>query len=203
MIMKIGIFLGMILLVVCSVTCGGMEENKQSNPFVLGDNDYALSCDPTGGDAEALACQLAYLTNRERQAHPEESDMAEPLDWDDELAETAHRYSAQMCEQGFFDHKDPQGHGIEIRLSEAGIIYIKAGENLARGTNMEPDKAMSMFMNESPCQLNHRGNILDNDFTHIGVGVVFCDSKTIYTQLFATFDMDAIRDDVNEYCSSL
>jgi len=169
-------------------------------PFVLGDQDYMLDCDADGDSEEAYSCQLAYYTNRERSAHEDESDLAEPLDWDDDLAKVALDYSARMCNEGFFDHQDPDGFKFETRLHEAGITYVKAGENLARGKNMHPSKAMEMFMDEPECQPNHRGNVLDNDFIRVGVGTVFCGGMTIYTQLFATYDFEDLRFDPNEYC---
>ena len=168
--------------------------------FVLGDNDYLLDCDPSGDDESALACQLAYFTNRERQANQEESDLANPLNWNDDLAYVARQYCSRMCSEGFFDHVDPQGRRMEDRLQEAGIFYVKAGENLARGTNLSPSDAMGMFMNEPSCTNNHRGNVLDNDFTDTGIGAVFCGDRIIYTQLFATFDSENLRNDQNEFC---
>lgn len=191
---------GLIILNIAFIACSLEDTSDPPEPFVLGDNDYALDCDHSGDSVEAWACQLAYYTNRERRAHPEESDQAAPLDWSWELADVASAYSRRMCEDDFFDHKDPQGNGIEVRLYEAGITYVKAGENLARGANLYPGEAMALFMDEAPCQLNHRGNVLDNDFTHVGVGTVFCDVMTIYTQLFATFSADDLRDDPNEFC---
>jgi len=195
------ILCGLVVLIVVFSACLGEESPAEPDPFVLGDDDTPLDCDPSGEDESALACQLAYYTNRERNAHPEESDEAEPLDWSRKLAEVARRYSRRMCDEDFFDHIDPHDHGLEHRLNEAGIFYVKAGENLARGTRLHPSEAMSLFMDEPPCEPNHRGNVLDNDFTHVGVGAVFCGSKTIYTQLFATFEVEDLRTDENEYCS--
>ena len=192
-------------LFLCVMLIGSscIQDNTEESPvpFVLGDSDSLLDCDGAGDGEQQLACQLAYYTNRERQNHPEESDDAHPVNWSANLAEVALDYSNRMCEDGFFDHKDSQGRNMESRLQEAGVFYIKAGENLARGTELYPDEAMSLFMNEPSCQINHRGNVLDNDFTHTGVGTVFCGGKTIYTQLFATFDAEDLREDSNDFCS--
>ncbi|MCZ7583124.1 MAG: hypothetical protein M5R36_07190 [Deltaproteobacteria bacterium] len=59
---------------------------------------------------------------------------------------------------------------------------------------------MALFMDEPPCWPNHRGIILDNDFTHTGAGAAACRGDFIYTQLFATFDENDLRDDPNEFC---
>jgi Cysteine-rich secretory protein family len=181
--------------------CVVEDDDPEAEAFVLGESDYSLSCDPTGDGADDLACQLAYFTNRQRSAFDEESDNALPLDWNNKLAATALDYSNRMCDEGFFDHKDPNGNDMENRLQDDGIFYAKAGENLARGNGMLPSEVMSLFMDEPSCQINHRGNVLDNDFTHTGVGAVFCGDKTIYTQLFATFDAEDLRDDENGFCN--
>lgn len=181
-------------------SCGMDQMDAPVNDFALGETDYQLDCDPSGSHAEAYACQLAYYTNRERQGHVDESDHAASLDWSDNLADMAEAYSRRMCDEGFFDHNDPQGHGMESRFQEAGVFYVKAGENLARGKDLLPSNAMELFMNEPSCEKNHRGNVLDNDFTFTGVGTVFCGDYTIYTQLFATFDTEDLREDQNEFC---
>jgi len=189
---------GLLLL-----ACDGTVQNiTPQNDFVLGDNDYQLTCDPSGDDETALACQLAYYANRERAAHPEESDYAQPLNWNNQLAAVGAQYSQEMCDLDFFDHTDPSGRRMEDRLSQAGLYWVKAGENLARGKDLFPNQADRMFMDEPACEINHRGNILDNDFVSVGVGVVFCGDEIIYTQYFATFDEHDLRNDPNEYCSA-
>lgn len=194
------LFLGLALNWVSA--CDPAADNSDKSSFSLKASDYELSCDPIGDAEGALSCQLAYYTNRQRNDHPDESDLADPLNWSDDLSEVARDYSRTMCDEGFFDHDDPHGNGMESRFQEAGILFIKAGENLARGSKMLPDQAMTLFMNEPHCEQNHRSNVLDNDFTNTGVGVYFCGSKTIYTQLFATFDAEDLREDINEFCSN-
>ena len=194
-------FLFLLASIVLSA-CQFPSAPDKDNNFHLEENDHILDCDPLGDSSGALACQLAYYTNRERRANPEESDLAQPLDWDEDLAEVAKKYCERMCDEGFFDHNDPRGHAMESRLQDAGIFFVKAGENLARGTDLFPSGAFALFMGEPPCELNHRGNVLDNDFTQTGAGTSFCGSKTIYTQLFATFDQEDLRDDSNEFCSN-
>lgn len=202
--LKFNKFLSLIIIsaLLLIASCQTVQDSSNKNNFKLGDSDYSLDCDPTGSSAKAMACQLAYYTNRERQANQEEPDQADTLNWSDDLADVALDYSQRMCDEGFFDHKDPQGHSMEYRFQEAGVFYVKIGENLARGKTLLPSQAMAMFMNEPPCQMNHRGNVLDNDFTSTGVGTVICGDKTIYTQLFATFDAEDLIEDMNEFCSN-
>ena len=192
--------LGCFFLSLCAISCDSGNQKTAVDGFVLSSSDYALTCDPAGASELSYACQLAYYTNRDRASHPLESDNAAPLRWNDDLENIAAAYSREMCDRGFFDHIDPDGATLNDRMNEAGLVWVKAGENLAKGTDMNPDLAEKMFMNEPSCQANHRGNVLDNDFTDIGVGTVFCGNDTIYTELFATFNQEDLRNDANDYC---
>jgi len=193
------IILGLMIHV---ISCVESQGDQQADDFVLNENDYSLDCDVSGDSGDALACQLAYHANRRRMDNPAESDHADPLKWSDDLADVGYYYCQRMCDEIFFDHSDPEGRTMESRLQEAGVFYVKAGENLARGSSLLPSRAMAMFMNEPPCEPNHRANVLDKDFTHTGVGAYFCGSKVIYTQLFAAFDAELIGDGINEFCLS-
>jgi uncharacterized protein YkwD len=76
-----------------------------------------------------------------------------------------------MMERGFFDHVDPQGKTPEERFDAAGIPWKAMGENIATNGSGARD-AEAAFMNEPRYQHNHRANILNPDFTEVGVGIV-------------------------------
>jgi len=49
-------------------------------------------------------------------------------------------------------------------------------------------EAESLFMNEPKFQHNHRGNILNPSYTHVGIGIVTGPDGSLYiTQDFAEF----------------
>ena len=81
------------------------------------------------------------------------------------LHDLARRHSADMAARGYFDHTDPDGRTPWDRAEAAGISGV-GGENIAMGA---PDarSVMDMWM-DSP---GHRANILNCDFTRIGVGM--------------------------------
>ncbi|HEU4491867.1 MAG TPA: CAP domain-containing protein [Jiangellales bacterium] len=81
------------------------------------------------------------------------------------LHELARGHSADMAARGYFDHTDPDGRTPWDRAEAAGISGV-GGENIAMGA---PDarSVMDMWM-DSP---GHRANILNCDFTRIGVGM--------------------------------
>lgn len=66
-----------------------------------------------------------------------------------------------------FSHTRPNGKRCFTVLSEAGITYKIAGENLG-GYITTPKRAVAAWMNSE----GHRKNIMNPRFTHIGVGYV-------------------------------
>ena len=78
-----------------------------------------------------------------------------------------------------FSHTRPDGRACNTILDDMGIGYVTCGENIASG---HPTAAAVVrgWMN-SP---GHRANILDEDYTEIGVGVWDVDGILHWAQLF-------------------
>lgn len=78
-----------------------------------------------------------------------------------------------------FDHVRPNGKSSFTALDEAGVSYIAAGENIAKGY-LTAEDVMTGWMNSE----GHKANILTASFTHIGIGY----DKTTHSwvQLFFT-----------------
>ena len=99
------------------------------------------------------------------------------------LVEVARLHSEDMSLRGFFSHVNPEGEQPWDRLERFGVTnWQTVGENIARG-DMTPAVVERAWMN-SP---GHRANILNPDYTHIGVGVFRDGNNTSWTQLFARF----------------
>ncbi len=78
-----------------------------------------------------------------------------------------------------FSHTRPNGSHFSTVLSQNGISYINAGENIAYGFST-PAAVMNSWMNSA----SHRANILDSRYVNIGIGY-YQSGGTIYcTQLF-------------------
>lgn len=111
-----------------------------------------------------------------------------PLVYDDGLANLARMHSKNMLGFGFFDHKDQLGHHVNERkqLYYPELIVSSIGENLARFYNTDgiytPVEIVTGWMN-SP---EHRKNILNANYTHLGVGIVIYEGFLLATQNFAT-----------------
>lgn len=131
--------------------------------------------------------QMWRLINRDRASpscEEETKGRARPLLWDDRLAAVAREHSEEMARHGFFSHTGVDGSLPYMRVSRAGIQWSETGENIA----MYPDviRAEAEFMDEPKFQPNHRGNILNPNFTHVGVGIARGRDGLLYiTQEFA------------------
>jgi uncharacterized protein YkwD len=105
----------------------------------------------------------------------------QPVTNDPRLAAAARAHAADMAERSYFDHTTPDGVDFATRITRAGYTWSTAGENIAAG-QPDPASVMKSWMN-SP---GHRANILNCDFTNLGVGLAYDGRRTPYwTQDFA------------------
>jgi uncharacterized protein YkwD len=121
------------------------------------------------------------LVNRERldpANSAETGGRAQPLQWNEKLAAVARAHSRDMIEQRYFDHVDRQGRTLAARINAAGIPWRGLGENIA--LNGTVPGAEAAFMNEPRFQNNHRGNILNANYTEVGIGIVPGPNGSLY-----------------------
>ncbi|MFB4169960.1 SafA/ExsA family spore coat assembly protein [Virgibacillus sp. JSM 102003] len=116
--------------------------------------------------------EVIRLVNKERA---EAGLPALKYDW--ELARVAKYKSRDMNNVGYFSHNSPTYGSPFTMMKDFGISYKSAGENIARG-QASAEEVVNAWMN-SP---GHRKNILNENYTHIGVGYV--DDGHHWTQMF-------------------
>ncbi|HWR45005.1 CAP domain-containing protein [Sporomusa sp.] len=90
------------------------------------------------------------------------------------LVRLAENYGQDMINRKFFSHYNPEGQSPFDRMKQAGISYRYAGENLAINSNVTT--AENAFMNSS----GHRANILNSNYTEVGVGVRYDSAGSAY-----------------------
>ncbi|MDQ0845347.1 CAP domain-containing protein [Streptomyces sp. V1I6] len=95
------------------------------------------------------------------------------------LSDLARAHSKDMAARGFFDHTNPDGETPWDRAEQAGVSSL-GGENIARG-QADAEAVMNSWMNSE----GHRANILNCDFTTLGVGVHMADGGPWWTQNFS------------------
>ncbi|MEK5080771.1 CAP domain-containing protein [Solibacillus sp. FSL W7-1436] len=116
--------------------------------------------------------QVVDLTNAERTKAG-----LKPLEMHNPLMAVAHAKSADMAKNKYFSHTSPTFGSPFDQIKSAGISYRSAGENIAQGQRT-PQQVVQGWM-DSP---GHRQNIMNANFTHIGVG--FVEEGYYWTQQF-------------------
>lgn len=100
-----------------------------------------------------------------------------PLSYDWELGRVAQYKSQDMHDQKYFNHTSPVYGTPFTMMKNFGINYKSAGENIAMGQK-SASAVVEAWMNSE----GHRANILNKDYTHIGVGYV--KDGNYWTQMF-------------------
>jgi uncharacterized protein YkwD len=114
--------------------------------------------------------QILDLTNLTRRRFE-----LEPLEWDEETASVAFLHSKEMAEKNYFSHHSPTAGDLGNRLSEGGVAYLIAGENIA-AKYTDAAAVVQGWLNSK----GHRKNLLKKGYTHLGIGVY----EKYYTQNF-------------------
>ncbi|MFE2560431.1 CAP domain-containing protein [Streptomyces sp. NPDC059352] len=133
----------------------------------------ATAAPSTADRTEAAEAEVLRLVNAERAQVG-----CTPVRADAQLAALAGAFSVDMAQRGFFGHTDPDGATPWARAEKAGISGL-AGENIARG-QADAAAVMDSWMNSD----GHRANILNCEYTTLGVGVYFADGGPWWTQDF-------------------
>jgi uncharacterized YkwD family protein len=108
------------------------------------------------------ANQVLTLVNSERSKAG-----LKPLKLNSTLTKSAQAKSQDMHDKKYFDHNSPT-YGTPFQMmSKFGYKYSYAGENIAMGQKT-PKEVMDAWMNSQ----GHRANILNSNFTEIGIGYV-------------------------------
>lgn len=131
--------------------------------------------DQTESEPEQLsyAEQVVKLVNEERA---KAGLNAVVLDKDLEAAALIRARETEIS----FSHTRPDGRPFASVLKDQGISYRGAGENIAWGQS-SPEEVMRGWMNSE----GHRANILNPNFTKIGVGYYRnANGRNYWTQLF-------------------
>jgi uncharacterized protein YkwD len=159
---------------IVSVTTRGRVHATAIITARVGDISAELSITVIAPNLEALAEEVFILTNEERE-------YAGLMLLEESLrAIEAALIRADEIMSGEVSHTRPDGSGFETSLDEVGVVYALAGENIAAGQR-NPAEVVRAWMNSH----DHRLNILDEDFTHLGVGVAMDEDGRLYwVQIF-------------------
>ncbi|KAK9709367.1 hypothetical protein K7432_009080 [Basidiobolus ranarum] len=112
------------------------------------------------------------LVNKERRIAG-----AKPLQLDSRLVECAQLHTDYQVRVRKMTHDEP-GRPLEVRVDAVNVVWANIGENVANGYQNDEEVVRNWM--ESP---GHRQNILNPQFTHLGVG--FSSTGYYWTQVFA------------------
>ncbi|MFC0560877.1 CAP domain-containing protein [Halalkalibacter alkalisediminis] len=105
--------------------------------------------------------QLVDLVNQERIQRG-----LSPLQVNEQLTEVARVKAQDMIDQQYFSHHSPTYGSPFDMLTQFGVSYRTAGENLAGNHTVEA--AHQALMNSE----GHRANILNGEYGEVGIGII-------------------------------
>jgi uncharacterized protein YkwD len=128
------------------------------------------SSTPTS-QAQQLARYVFGLINHDRVA------MGLPAySWNNALAGGAHLHNLRMKAYGQLSHQCPGEPGLGTRITNDGIAWRAAGENIGWSNYPDPQQGVLMnhqsMMAEKPPDDGHRQNILSTSFKLVGIDVL-------------------------------
>ena len=145
--------------------------DQVKNPALIYPNQI-LNIPLVAEETTSFEEQVVKLTNEKRRANG----LSElKLNW--ELSRVARYKSQDMHDNKYFSHTSPV-YGTPFKMmSDFGISYRAAGENIAMGQTT-PQAVVNAWWNSE----GHRANILNASYTQIGVG--YYSAGNYWTQMF-------------------
>jgi uncharacterized protein YkwD len=125
---------------------------------------------------EQLEDNLFSLVNHERSLRG-----LHELQFDPRLRTMAREHSKQMILENRLSHDFPGYDKLGARAVKAGLRFSIIAENLAVGDTV----VMRNYLEQMLASPGHCANLLDKDFTHLGIGIEKAGRKYYITQEFA------------------
>ena len=133
-------------------------EFEEMEGLIISDSMIPLGPEATATEQHPYIQQIVDLVNAERT----KVGLA-PLTLDIQLSSAAQIRAEEQYT--LFSHSRPNGSSYRTVLDENGISYRGCGENVAYGFR-NPQAVMQGWMGSE----GHKANILQEKFTHIGIG---------------------------------
>jgi uncharacterized protein YkwD len=110
-----------------------------------------------------------------------------PLTWENSLRDVARGHSADMLVRHYFSHNSPEGSTPQQRILAGCRLNITGtGENIWMGTNQRGDtrQLARHVVDNWMSSPGHRSNLLQPEFTDIGIGAATNGKEVQVTQVF-------------------
>jgi len=135
----------------------------------------SIVCVPTGN--QKIESELLLLINAERAKIG-----VAPLVMQIQLIVAARLHSEDMACNDFFSHYSLENGTLYDRITEAGYSFSVAGENIAAGYTLAADIFQGWMHSAS-----HKDNMLNSDYTVVGLGYAVYDQSEYHTYMTAVF----------------
>ena len=97
------------------------------------------------------------------------------LVWDKDVAKVSEAHCVDMATNKYLDQKNKAGFDLAKRLTEAKIKFTASAENLAQG-KFTAEVIVNAWMKSE----KHKANIVNKDFTKVGISVATAIDGTVY-----------------------
>jgi uncharacterized protein YkwD len=150
-----------------------VQSDQPYDPTLLGSAvnkpaSGSSSCAGSTANAASFATEVIRLVNVQRA-----NAGLGALTSQSQLTQAAQTHASDMGCRFFMSHTGSDGSTPDVRIARAGYVYSWWGENVASGFSTPAD-VMTAWMN-SP---SHRDNILNPNFTQIGIGYMYNSADT-------------------------
>lgn len=154
----------------------GLSEIINANPQIENPRliypNQKLNIPSVSQDLRTAEKEVIRLCNIERQKNG-----LKPLTENWELSRIARVKSQDMAQNNYFSHTSPTYGSPFTMITNFGIQYRSAGENIAKGQRTAQEVVKAWM-----ASAGHRQNILNPNFTEIGVGLE--QTEYHWTQMF-------------------
>ena len=145
----------------------------------------------TSTNLRELELQMYELVNSARREHLPRWLGTSHLKWHEPLAALSRGHSDDMLRRQYIAHDSPEGITTAQRINRQGVRFVACGENIGvvygntAGTPLSVQDIHNAFMNQPRSLTNHRGNLLNPIWTHVGIGISHNpDGSLVATQTF-------------------
>ena len=131
----------------------------------------------TSTNLRELELQMYELINSARREHLPRWLGTSHLRWHEPLAALSRGHSDDMLRRQYIAHDSPEGITTAQRINRQGVRFVACGENIGvvygntAGSSLSVQDIHNAFMNQPRSLTNHRGNLLNPIWTHVGIGI--------------------------------
>jgi uncharacterized protein YkwD len=158
-----------------------VSQTGEGSVLTITNEDLAPSAPVTAttADLRDLESMMLNLVNEARNEHLPRWLGTAHLHWSEELAAVARGHSVDMLRRQYISHISPEGVTAAQRIDNYGVRYVACGENIgvfygqAAASRHAVIDIQNAFMNQPRSLTNHRGNLLNPIWTHVGIGISY------------------------------